>query len=182
MILLKRLTVGSRKYLLPESPLSQMVADCTRRCWRYSSIIPETLVPSAFSIPYYRYIHMDNNIHLLFIQLLWVSLVITRYIELLSGFLRIPCTTALQFFSTWIPLRIISRTYQVSAHPQWIHVFHKSLRNTIRSPKTLNNLLLLKFLLACIMINLISPINLFASLVIISLSPLNQYVANARIP
>ena len=42
--------------------------------------------------------------------------------------------------------------------------------------------LLLKFLLACIMINLISPVILLASLVIISLSLLNHYVANACIP
>ena len=144
-----------------------MVADCTRRCWRYSSIIPETLVPSASSIPYYRYIHMDNNIHLLFIQLLWVSRVITRYIELLSGFLRIPCTTALQFFSTWIPLRIISRTYRVSAHPQMILVFHKVFEIPFDLPKTLSNLLLWNFLLALIMINPISLVILLASFVII---------------
>ena len=46
-------------------------------------------------------------------------------------------------------------------------------------PKILSSLLLLKFLLACIMINLIGLVVLLASLVIISLSLLNQYVANA---
>ena len=35
-------------------------------------------------------------------------------------------TIALQFFVTWIPLRIISRTYRVSTHPQLIHECHQS--------------------------------------------------------
>ena len=47
-------------------------------------------------------------------------------------------------------------------------------------PKILSSLLLLKFLLACIMVNPISLVILLASFVIIILSPLIQYVANAR--
>ena len=90
--------------------------------------------------------------------------------------------TALQLIAALIPLRIIPRTYRVSSHSQLIHVFHISLQNAIRSPKILNNLWLLKFWLDCIMINLIGPVILLASLVIISLSLLNQYVANARNP
>ena len=46
----------------------------------------------------------------------------------------------------------------------------------------MNSLLLLKFLLACIMVNPISLVILSASLVIIILSPLIQFVANARNP
>ena len=42
--------------------------------------------------------------------------------------------------------------------------------------------MLLKFLLACIMVNPISLVILLASLVIIILSPLIQFVANARNP
>ena len=49
-------------------------------------------------------------------------------------------------------------------------------------PKILNSLLLLKFLLACIMVNPISIVILLASFVTIILSPLIQYVANARNP
>ena len=49
-------------------------------------------------------------------------------------------------------------------------------------PKILRSLLLLKFLFACIMVNPISLIILLASLVIIILRPLIQFVANARNP
>ena len=49
-------------------------------------------------------------------------------------------------------------------------------------PKILSSLLLLKFLLVCIMVNPISLVILMASLVIIILSLLIQYVANAHNP
>lgn len=49
-------------------------------------------------------------------------------------------------------------------------------------PKILSNLLLLKFLLSCIMINPISLVILLAFIVIIILSLLIQYVVNARNP
>ena len=48
--------------------------------------------------------------------------------------------------------------------------------------KILNSLLFLKFLLACIMVNPISIVILLAAFVTIILSPLIQYVANARNP
>src|SRR3954469_9821513 len=47
-------------------------------------------------------------------------------------------------------------------------------------PKILNNLLLLKFLLACIMVNPISLVILLTSLLIIILTPLIQYIANVH--
>ena len=49
-------------------------------------------------------------------------------------------------------------------------------------PKILSSLLLLKFLLACIMVNPISILILLAAFVTIILSPLIRYVANARNP
>ena len=48
--------------------------------------------------------------------------------------------------------------------------------------KTLSSLLLLKFLLACVMVNTLNLVILLASLVIFNLSPLIQYVVNARNP
>ena len=48
--------------------------------------------------------------------------------------------------------------------------------------KILSSLLLLKFLLACIMVNPISLVILLASLVFIILSPLIQYVEDACFP
>ena len=48
--------------------------------------------------------------------------------------------------------------------------------------KILRSLLLLKFLFACIMVNPKILVILLASLVIIILSPLIQFVANARNP
>ena len=82
--------------------------------------------------------------------------------------------TALQFFATWIPLRIISRTYRVSTHPQLFMCFTKFFEIIFDIPKILSSLLLLKFLLACIMVNPISIVILFASFVTIILSPLIQ--------
>ena len=90
--------------------------------------------------------------------------------------------TALQFFATCIPLRIISRIYRVSAHPQIFMQFTKFFEIPFGLPKILSNLLLLKFLLACIMVNPISIVILLATFVNIILSPLTQYVANARNP
>ena len=63
-----------------------------------------------------------------------------------------------------------------------IHVFHKVFKIPFDLSKILSSLLLLKFLLTSITINLISLEILLAPFVIIFLSPLIQYVANARIP
>ena len=60
--------------------------------------------------------------------------------------------------------------------------FAKDFEIPFDLPKILRSLLLLKFLFACIMVNPISLVILLASLVIIILSPLIQYVANARNP
>ena len=60
--------------------------------------------------------------------------------------------------------------------------FTKVFKILFELPKILSSLLLLKFLLACIMVNPISLVILLASLVIIILIPLIQNVANARHP
>ena len=60
--------------------------------------------------------------------------------------------------------------------------FTKFFEIPFRLPKILSNLLLLKFLLACIMVNPISIVILLAAFVTIILSPLIQYVANACNP
>ena len=93
MILLN-LTLGSRNYFLPESPSLQMIAWCTEGFQRYTLMFSRDFVPVAFAIPYHRNIPMDNTYtcHSYF--------------------------CALQFFTTWIPLQIITRTYWVFIHPQ----------------------------------------------------------------
>ena len=60
--------------------------------------------------------------------------------------------------------------------------FIKVFEIPIDLPKILSSLLILKFLLACIMVNPISLVILLTSLVFIILSPLIQYVEDARIP
>ena len=62
--------------------------------------------------------------------------------------------TALQFFAPWIPpLRIIPRTHRGFVHPQLFVWFSKFFEILSDLPKILSNLLLLKFLFACIMVN-----------------------------
>ena len=125
---------------------------------------------------------MDNHVYSPFIQCFPVDLVITRYPEILSVVPRILWAYCLAVLCHLNTPTDNSRTYRVSAHPQLIQVFHKSVQNIIRSSKILRSLLLLKFLFACIMVNPISLVILLASLVIIILSPLIQFVANARNP
>ena len=79
-------------------------------------------------------------------------------------------------------MRIIPRTYRVSAHPQLFRCFTKVFEILFDLLKILWSLWLLKFLLARIMVNPISLVILLASLVIIILSLLIQFVVNARNP
>ena len=87
--------------------------------------------------------------------------------------------TTLQFLAAWIPLRIITRACRVSAHPQLFLCFTKVFKIIFDLPKILWSLWLLKFLLACLMVNPITLVVLLTFLVIIILSLLTQYVANA---
>ena len=102
----------------------------------------------------------------------------SQSILLLQDTLRIFCAYCLAVLCHLNTLRIISRTYRVSAHPQMIHVLHKVFEIPFDLPKIQSSLLLL----ACITNNPISLVILLASLVIIILSLLIQYVANARNP
>ena len=125
---------------------------------------------------------MDNHVYSPLIQCFPVDLVITRYPEILSVVPRILwayCLAVLRHLNTPTDN---SRTYRVFAHPQLIQVFHKSVQNTIRSSEnpqepfcSWNSCLLALWLI-------LSLVTLLASLVIIILSPLIQFVVNARNP
>ena len=119
---------------------------------------------------------MDNFLHLPFIRSSPIDLVITRYPEVFSIDPRISCAYCLA-----IPCHLNtpmdnSRTYRVSAHPQLFMCFTKVFKIIFDLPKIFWSLWLLKFLLACIMVNPISLVVLLTFLVIIILSPLTQYV------
>ena len=121
----------------------------------------------AFAIPYHRNIPMDKYIHLTFLLLFPVDLVITRYPEILSIDPRISCAYCLA-----IPCHLNtpmdnSRTCRVSAYPQLFMCFTKVFKIIFDLPKILWSLWLLKFLLACIMVNPITLVVLLTFLVII---------------
>ena len=123
---------------------------------------------------------MDNYLHFPFIRSSPIDLVITRYPEILSIDPRISCAYYLA-----IPCHLNtpmdnSRTCRVSAHPQLFMCFTKVFEIIFDLPKILWGLWLLKFLLACIMVNPISLVVLMTFLVIIILSLLTQYSANTR--
>ena len=123
---------------------------------------------------------MDNHVYSPFIQCFPVDLVITRYPEILSVVPRILWAYCLAVLCHPNTPTDNSRTYRVSAHPQLIQVFYKSVQKTIRSSKnpqepfcSWNSCLLALWLI-------LSLIILLASLVIIILSPLIQYAANVH--
>ena len=121
--------------------------------------------------------HMESYIHSSSITSFPVDLVITRYLGNSlycseNTLCLLPCSS----LSTYTPLRIISRTYRVSAHPQLFVCFTKFFKIIFELPKILSSLLILKFLLACIMVNPISLVILLASFVTIILNLLILYV------
>ena len=119
---------------------------------------------------------MGNHVHLPFIQSFPVDLVITRYPEVFSIVPRILCAYCLAVLCHMnTPSNKSSHLSSIRSSPV-VHVFHKSLRNNIRSSKNPWGLWLLKFLLACIMDNPISLIVILTFLVITILSLLTQYV------
>ena len=104
-----------------------------------------------------------------------IDLVITRYLGNSLYYSEntlylLPCSS----LSTYTPLRIISHTYRVSAHPELFMCFTKFFKIIFDLPKILSSLLLLKFLLACIMVNPISIVILLASLVTIILESIDS--------
>ena len=89
MIFLKtKLTLGSQKYFLPESPSLQMIACYTRRFRSYSTMFSWVFVPSHSWFPSIVNPY-ENCIHLPFIQSFPIDLVITRCPEILSVVPRI---------------------------------------------------------------------------------------------
>ena len=119
---------------------------------------------------------MDNHVYSPFIQCFPFDLVTARYPEILSIDPRISCAYCLA-----IPCHLNtpmdnSRTCRVSAYPQLFMCFTKVFKIIFDLPKILWSLWLLKFLLACIMVNPISLVVLMTFLVIIILSLLTQYV------
>ena len=119
---------------------------------------------------------MDNYLHLPFIRSSPIDLVITRYPEVFSIVPRIRCAYCLAVLChTNTPSNKSSHLSSIRSSSV-VLVFHKSLQITIDLPKILWSLWLLKFLLACIMVNPITLVVLLTFLVIIILSPLTQYV------
>ena len=125
---------------------------------------------------------MDNDVYSPIIQCFPDDLVITRYPEILSVVPRILWAYYLAVHCHLNTPTDNPHTYRVSAHPQLIQVFHKSVQNIIRFSENLqepfcpwNSCLLALWLILSLVI-------LLASLVIIILSPLIQFVANARNP
>ena len=132
MILQKGLTLGSRKYFLPESPSLQMIACCTRKYRSYSTMFSRVLVPSHLRFPS-TINPYENCIHLPFIQSFPVDLVITRCPEILCVVPRIlwaHCLAVLYHMNT--PSNKYSHLSSIRSSPV-VHVLHKSLQNNIRS-------------------------------------------------
>ena len=150
MIFLKtKLTLGSQKYFLPESPSLQMIACCTRRFRSYSTMFSWVFVPLHLRFPS-TVDPYENCIHLPFIQSFPVDLVIARCPEILFVVPRILwayCLAVLCPMNT--PLRIIPRTHRGSVHPQLFVWFSKFFEILSDLPKILCNVLLLIFL-ACL--------------------------------
>ena len=168
MILLKtKLTLGSRKYFLPESHLLPMTACCTRRFRRYSTMCSRDYVPSLL-----QFTSIDKSLWITTYtyrsychpQLLLLLQDVLKYSSIFREFFTL---TALQFLAAWIPLRIITRACRVSAHPQLFLCFTKVFKIIFELPKILWSLWLLKLLLACIMVNPITLVVLLTFLVII---------------
>ena len=125
---------------------------------------------------------MGKCIHLPFLPLMLVDHVITRYPEILSIASRKLCAYCLAVLSHLnTPTDNSSHLSSIRSFPV-VHVFPKDFEIPFDLSKILSSLLLLKFLLACIMVNPISLVILLSFLVIIILSPLIQYVANAHNP
>ena len=177
MILLKtKLTLGSRKYFLPESHLLPMTACYTRRFRRYSTMCSRDYVPSLLQFTsidkslwittytYHSYCHP---------QLLLLLQDVLKYSSIFREFFTL---TALQFLAAWIPLRIILALIEYPLIPQLFLCYTKVFEIPFDIPKILSNLLLWNFLFAFIMINPISIEILLTFLVIIILSLLTQYV------
>ena len=134
-------------------------------------------VPSLLQFPFVDKPPMDNHVHLPFIQSFPVDLVITRYPEILSMVLRIPCAYCLAVLCHLnTPTDNFPHLSSIRSSPVDSGISQKSLKCHSIIQKILSSQFLLKVLLACIMVNPISLVVLLASHVIIILSLLTQYV------
>ena len=178
MILLN-LILGSRNYFLPESHSIQVIAWCTRRFRSCSLMFLRYFVPSLLQFPsidkplwittYTLHSYNVSQLILLLQDTPKFSLLFRESFEL----------SALLFFVTWIPLRIIPALTKYPLIPV-DSCMSPIFEIPFDLPKILRSLLLLKFLLAYIMVNPISLVILLASLVTIILSPLIQYAATVH--
>ena len=133
MILLKtKLTLGSRKYFLPESHLLPMTACCTRRFRRYSTMCSRDYVPSLL-----QFTSIDKSLWITTYtyrsychpQLLLLLQDVLKYSSIFREFLRL---------LPWVPCCMNTPTDNYSCLPSIrsspvVLVFHKSLQNNIRS-------------------------------------------------
>ena len=150
MILLT-LTLASRHHFLPESPLTPNDCLVHQKIPKILRCSLEILCPSLLHFPtteislwintYTCRSYFYSQLTLLLQDTLKSFLLIREYF--------VP--TALQFLATWIPLRIISRPYRVSAHPQLFRCFTKVFKILFDPSKFPSSLLLCKHLSACIM-------------------------------
>ena len=130
-ILLTR-TLGSRDHFHPEGPLLPMIACCTRRFRRYSLMFFWELVLIGFAFPYHRGIPMGSYLYLPPLPSFSITLVTTRYPELLPAIpriLRAYCLAAL--FCTITLTHKFSHLSRISSFLV-VFVFHKILQGTIR--------------------------------------------------
>ena len=136
------LRLGSRDRIHPKSPLLQRITCYIRRFRRYSLMFSRDLCPSLWlflttdksvRITTYTCHSYDHPPLILLLQ-------DTPKFSLLFREYFVP--TALQFFATWIPLRIISRPYRLSTHPQLFMCFTMVFEILFDPPKFLSSLLL----------------------------------------
>ena len=139
-------------------------------------LLTRHLYPPPLQIPYHYYILIDNCIHLPFLHSIPLILLLQDALNCSPLFRESFELTALQILVTWIPLWIILALIGYPLIPQLFMCYTKVFEIPFDLPTILSSLLLLKFLLACIMVNPISLVILLASLVIIILSLLTQYV------
>ena len=143
MILLIRLTLGSRKNFLPESPFSRddrllhqkilkILFDVSPRPLCPSSLQFHTIDKSLWITTYTCHSYDHPPLILLIQDTPKFSLLFREYV--------VP--TAQQFFATRIPLQINPRTCRVSTHPQLFMCFTMVFELLFDPPKFLSSLLL----------------------------------------
>ena len=96
----------------------------TLRCF------PETLVTFAFAIPYHRYIHMDNDLRVSFIQSFAIALDDYKLPQYYSLFRESLCFR----FAASFALRIIPDIYRGSVQPHLLMCFSNNANRSFENP------------------------------------------------